>query len=235
MTCAMWRELRAVFERLQAHGCRCARVRDRLRRGRRTSPPAATSTSSPAFASTRRACATSTSTTSRPPCRRCWPATCRCVAQIDGACIGGGLEIARLLRHPHCRRRQPLRRADRQARLPDGAGRDADRGRRDRQHLAARDCCSRPGVLDAADGAARGLVHHVVGDDRRRGRGPAPAPSASPRCRRRRRVSTSARCAPSRRRRCHAPTSASPHYAYADSAEHREGMAAFIDKRTPRF
>ena len=26
-----------------------------------------------------------------------------------------------------------------------------------------------------------------------------------------------------------------PHYAYADSAEHREGLAAFNDKRAPRF
>ena len=39
------------------------------------------------------------------------------VAMIQGACIGGGAGDRRLLRHPHRRRIEPLRRADQQARF----------------------------------------------------------------------------------------------------------------------
>jgi hypothetical protein len=31
------------------------------------------------------------------------------------------------------------------------------------------------------------------------------------------------------------PDQRKAHFAYADSAEHREGVTAFIDKRAPRF
>ena len=38
-----------------------------------------------------------------------------------------------------------------------------------------------------------------------------------------------------RRNKLVAPVEHAPAYAYADSAEHREGIAAFLDKRTPHF
>ncbi len=86
------------------------------------------------------------------------------VAQIEGNCMGAGVEIFQLLRHPAGRRQRPLWRADCPARLSDGAARggagDARRGRVD----GARNTLS-AAVLDAAEMKQRGFLNQVLAAD----------------------------------------------------------------------
>ena len=137
---AMWRELRALFDApAGAAARRCAARGDRARRGRPVRLRRRHRRVRRASASTSTRCATSTRTSSRRRCRRCCDCDIPLVAQIEGACIGGGLEIAACCDIRICGAAQPLRRADRPARLPDGAGRAAGASPRGRRAGAARD------------------------------------------------------------------------------------------------
>jgi enoyl-CoA hydratase len=89
-------------------------------------------------------------------------------------------------------------------------------------------------VLDAATAHARGLVNHVVGDDRVAAEAQHLAEriaTLSPQALRLNKRTLRAFATPPLSR----ANERIPHYAYADSTEHREGLAAFNDKRTPRF
>ena len=89
---AMWRELQALMLHPLPPAAGAARWWS-CGAGRHLSGPAALSSSSRSSASRKRPCATSTRTWSR---RRCTMLACDIplIAQIEGNCIGGGLEIA---------------------------------------------------------------------------------------------------------------------------------------------
>jgi enoyl-CoA hydratase len=155
------------------------------------------------------------------------------VAQIDGACIGGGLEIAACC---------DIRIAGGSARFGVPIAKlGFPLAPAELEMMAAvvgptvlRELLIEARVLDANEALTRGLVTRVVADDD---------------------VATQARSAAERiaelspqalrlnKRALRQFTLAShstaaeraPHYAYAASAEHREGLAAFNEKRKPRF
>jgi len=155
------------------------------------------------------------------------------VAQIDGACIGGGLEIAACC---------DLRIAGVGSRFGVPIAKlGFPMAPAEMQIVAAvigsatlRELLLEARVLDAATAHVRGLVNHVVGDDR-------VAAEARLLAERIAMLSPQALCLNKRALRAFATPPLSradervPHYAYADSAEHREGLAAFNDKRPPRF
>jgi len=155
------------------------------------------------------------------------------IAQIEGACIGGGLEIAACcdiriagassrFGVPIAKLGFPMAPAELEiVAAAIGA-------------TALRELLLEARVLDA-DGARRlGLVTRVVAD--------AEVRAEAQRCAERiAALSTQASRLNKRALREFASPRLSqaaqraPHYAYADSTEHREGLAAFNDKRAPRF
>jgi enoyl-CoA hydratase/carnithine racemase len=154
------------------------------------------------------------------------------LAQIDGACIGGGLEIAACCDIRLCgegsRFGAPIARlgfpmAPEELRVVGRVASDA----------ALREMLLEARLLGSAAALQHGLVHAVVPDDevaeqaRRRATHIA---TLSPQAARinKRSLRQIAAGGPSDRER-HA------HFAYADSADHREGVTAFIEKRPPRF
>jgi enoyl-CoA hydratase/carnithine racemase len=152
------------------------------------------------------------------------------VARIEGACMGAGVEIAACcdlrVAGASARFGAPIARlgfpmAPREAWLVRQAAGDA----------TAREWLLEAAVLDAATVQARGFVQRVLPDDQVA----AGAVDAA------RRI---ARLAPQAARlnkqalrllRGPAPAAAPDAYAFADSAEHREGITAFLDKRPPSF
>lgn len=155
------------------------------------------------------------------------------VALIEGACIGGGLEVAACC---------DLRIAERGARFgvpvarlgfpmaPDelaivlaAVGRDTVA----EMLLEAR-------LLDAATALQRGLVQRVVDDAHAEARAPAlriadlPISVARANKRSLRQLRRSAHWHVDEAERV-------AHFSYADSAAHREGVAAFLAQRAPRF
>jgi len=91
-------------------------------------------------------------------------------------------------------------------------------------------------LLGADEALARGIVNRVVDDGAvaAEALGAATRMAAlSPQAHRinKRTLRQLAECGPG------GPSAAQrqEHFAYADSAEHREGLAAFVDKRPPRF
>lgn len=138
-----------------------------------------------------------------------------------------------LLRHPDLRWIQPLRCADCQTGLPDGATRDRDRRAGDRRDHAARTTARSPGAR-CREARARGLVTRVVADDQ-------VATEAALSAREMAALSPQALRLNKRALRQFGRAEGSsrdqrePHYAYAPSAEHREGLAAFNEKRPARF
>jgi len=155
------------------------------------------------------------------------------IAQIEGACIGGGLEVAACC----------------DIRIAGSSGRFGvpiaklgfPMAPAELEIVAAalgetclRELLLEARVLDAEAARARGIVTRVVPDDRlaaevqlSAGRIAALSPQAL-------RLNKRALREFARPTRSTAAQRAS-HYAYADSAEHREGLAAFNDKRPPRF
>ena len=88
-------------------------------------------------------------------------------------------------------------------------------------------------LLAADEALARGIVHRVVADaalDAEAAASAARIAALSPQAQRinKRTLRQLAAGGPSAAQR-------DEHFAYADSAEHREGLAAFIEKRPPRF
>lgn len=152
------------------------------------------------------------------------------VAQIEGACMGAGMEIASCcdirvagasakFGAPIARLGFPM--APREAALvAQAAG-----------VLTAREMLLEAGVLGAAEMKARGFLNRVVPD----GEAPAQADKSAARI---------AGLAPQAARLTkqtlrallQAPAAAAQDaYRYADSAEHREGVNAFLEKRQPSF
>jgi len=155
------------------------------------------------------------------------------VAQIEGACIGGGLEIAACcdvriagagsrFGVPIAKLGFPMAPAEMEI-VAAVIG-----------TTALRELLLEGRVLDAGAARDRGLVTRVVGDHRVAAEALHTAERIamlSPQALRLNKRGLRAFATP---RLSRADERAS-HYDYADSAEHREGLAAFNDKRPPRF
>ena len=154
------------------------------------------------------------------------------VAQIDGACIGGGLEIAACC---------DLRIAGRSSRFgipiarlgfPLAPAEAAIVGRVLGLPLL-RELLLEARLLGADEALARGIVNRVVDDDQVAAEAGAAAEriaALSPQAMRLNKRTL-------RQLAAGGPSAAQQHehFSYADSAEHREGLAAFVEKRPPRF
>ena len=154
------------------------------------------------------------------------------LAQIDGACIGGGLEIAACCDIRVCgtssRFGAPIARLG----FPMAPG-ELELLLRVAGAPVLREMLLEARLLDAARALQLGLVHAVVPDDGvaalalQRATAIADLSPQAARINKRSLRQTTAG----------GPTAAErvAHFAYADSAEHIEGVTAFIEKRTPRF
>lgn len=154
------------------------------------------------------------------------------LAAIDGACVGGGLEIAACCDIRVCTRRArfgiPIARlgfpmAPLEAQMVE---RTLGRALLAELLLEAR-------LLGADEAARRGIVQRVVDDgqlDAEIEASAARIAALSPQSLRLNKRTL-------RQLAAGGPTAAQrhDHFGYADSAEHREGLAAFVEKRTPKF
>jgi enoyl-CoA hydratase/carnithine racemase len=155
------------------------------------------------------------------------------LAQIEGACIGGGLEIAACC---------DVRIAGQSSRFGVPIARLGFPMAPAEVEIVAhalgptllRELLIEARVLDAREAAARGLVTRVVPDAQVAAEARAAAGRIAM-------LSPQALRLNKRALRQFASRPASsaaermPHYAYASSDEHREGLAAFNEKREPRF
>ena len=154
------------------------------------------------------------------------------VAQIDGACVGGGLEIAACCDLRICGRGSrfgiPIARLG----FPLAPSEAQIVGRVLGLPLL-RELLLEARLLAADEALARGIVNRVVADDAVAAEAEASAAriaTLSPQAQRlnKRTLRQLAAGGPSAAQRLE-------HFAYADSAEHREGLAAFVEKRPARF
>jgi enoyl-CoA hydratase/carnithine racemase len=154
------------------------------------------------------------------------------LAQIDGACVGGGLEIAACCDLRLCAR-------DARFGIPIAklgfplAPSEAQLVSRVLGATLLRELLLEARLLGADEALARGLVNRVVDGDKLADETQASAEriaALSPQAHRlnKRTLRQLAEGGPNAEQR-HA------HFSYADSAEHREGLAAFVEKRAPRF
>ena len=153
-------------------------------------------------------------------------------AQIDGACIGGGLEIAACCDIRICGTASRFGAPIAKLGFPMAPGElillEPLVGA-----ATLREMLLEARLFDAPRALERGLVHAVVADDAVEAQTMKRARAAavlSPQAARlnKRTLRQLSRGGPSAAER-HA------HFSYAESAEHREGVAAFIEKRHPRF
>jgi enoyl-CoA hydratase len=154
------------------------------------------------------------------------------VAQIDGACVGGGLEIAACCDLRICGRGSrfgiPIARLG----FPLAPSEALIVGRVLGLPLL-RELLLEARLLGADEALARGIVNRVVDDDAVAAEAHAGAEriaTLSPQAQRinKRTLRQLAEGGPSHAQR-------HEHFGYADSAEHREGLAAFVEKRAARF
>ena len=154
------------------------------------------------------------------------------VAQIEGSCVGGGLEIAACC---------DLRIAGRGSRFGIPIARlgfplapmEASIVVQTLGLVLLRELLLEARLLGADEALAKGIVSRVVDDDAVAEEALAAATriaALSPQAQRlnKRTLRQLAAGGPSAAQR-------HEHYAYADSADHREGLAAFVEKRAPRF
>jgi len=154
------------------------------------------------------------------------------IAQIEGPCIGGGLEIAACCDIRICGESSrfgiPIARLG----FPL-APLEAQIVARVLPLPLLRELLLEARLLDAAEALARGIVNRVVPDAEVAAEAQRSAlriAALSPQAMRLNKVML-------RQLAAGGPSEADrrAHYTYADSAEHREGLAAFIDKRAARF
>lgn len=154
------------------------------------------------------------------------------VAQIDGACIGGGLEIAACCDIRLCGRGSRFGAPIAKLGFPMAPG-ELQILSRVASAAVLREMLLEARLFDAPRALALGLVHAVLDD----------ADVAAQALLRAQRIAElspqAARINKQTLRQIAAggPTDAQrlAHFGYAPSAEHREGVTAFIEKRTPRF
>jgi enoyl-CoA hydratase/carnithine racemase len=155
------------------------------------------------------------------------------IAQIDGACIGGGLEIAACC---------DIRIAAASSRFGIPIAKlGFPMAPAELEIVAAvigaaslRELLLEARVLDAESARSRGLVTRVVADERVAAEARQTSEriaALSPQALRLNKRALREFAGP----RLSAAAQRASHYAYANSAEHREGLAAFNDKRPPRF
>jgi len=154
------------------------------------------------------------------------------LAQIEGACIGGGLEIAACCDIRIAGERSRFGAPIAKLGFPMAPGELALLAR-----IAAapvlREMLLEARLLDAATALRQGLVHGIVADadvaaqTLQRATQVAALSAQAVRINKRtlRQIATGGPSATERRE----------HFSYADSAEHREGIHAFLEKRPPRF
>jgi enoyl-CoA hydratase/carnithine racemase len=154
------------------------------------------------------------------------------VAQIEGACIGGGLEIAACCDLRICGRGSRFGIPIAKLGFPLAPS-EAQIVARVLGLPLLRELLLEARLLGADEALARGIVNRVVADDQVAGEAQAAAEriaSLSPQAQRinKRTLRQLAEGGPSAAQR-------HEHFGYADSAEHREGLAAFVQRRPPRF
>jgi enoyl-CoA hydratase len=162
------------------------------------------------------------------------------VAQIEGNCMGAGVEIASCCDIRMAGAVRALRRADCAPGFSDGAARGAAGGEA-LGELTAREMLLEAAVLDAPRCWLRGFLNRVL---------PMPTWPAEALARARRIAALAPQAARLNKQTLRALNQLNPSelghrmlwkhsnqsaYAYADSAEHREGIAAFLGKRKPVF
>jgi enoyl-CoA hydratase len=156
------------------------------------------------------------------------------VAQVEGACIGGGLEIAaccdiRLAGAgarfgvPIAKLGFPLAPAELEI-VAQVVG-----------PTVLRELLIEARVLEAAEALARGLVTRVVADERVAAEARTSAEQIAALSPQALRLNKRALRQFAAGRPASSAAERAPHYAYAASAEHREGLAAFNEKRPARF
>jgi enoyl-CoA hydratase/carnithine racemase len=150
------------------------------------------------------------------------------VAQIEGACMGAGMEIASCcdirIAGESSKFGAPIAKLG----FPM-APREAEVVARAAGTLTAREMLLEAAVLSAPEMKARGFINRVTADDE----APAHAMASAERV-----AALSPQAARLNKRALRALASgegARDAYRYADTAEHREGIAAFIEKRKAAF
>jgi enoyl-CoA hydratase/carnithine racemase len=225
MSRAMWRELRAVFERIQASGeWRCVLVQ-----GEGASFCAGGDISEyPEFRFDESALREFHENDVWGGLAAMLDCDVPLVAQIEGACMGAGMEIASCC---------DIRIAGESAKFGAPiaklgfpmAPREAQLVARAAGELTAREILLEAVVLPAAEMKARGFLNRVAPDNEVAGEAAASAQRIAALAPQAARLNKQALRAYARRLELHEP------YRYADSGEHREGIAAFLEKRKPAF
>ena len=226
MSRAMWRELRATFERIHASGeWRCV-----VLRGEAASFCAGGDISEyPDFRFNEAALRDFHEVDVWGGLRAIFHCDVPVVAQIEGACMGAGMEIASCC---------DMRIAGESAKFGAPiaklgfpmAPREAEVVVRAAGELTAREMLLEAAVLSAAEMKSRGFLNRVVTD------GDVPAQALASAQRVAALAPQAARLNKQALRALHPLTDpAEGAYRYADSAEHREGIAAFLEKRQSRF
>lgn len=148
------------------------------------------------------------------------------LAQIEGACIGGGLEIAACCDVRVCGQSSRFGAPIAKLGFPMAPA-ELEVVSRVVAGPLLREMLLEARLYDAAAAAQGGLVHEVVAVVQRRAERMAElAPQAARLNKRTLRLLSHGTLPAAGRREL---------FAYADSAQHREGIAAFIEKRPPRF
>jgi enoyl-CoA hydratase/carnithine racemase len=233
MSRAMWRELRTVFRTIASGGWRCVVVE-----GQGSNFCAGGDISEyPDFRFTESALRDFHENDVWGALRAMLECDVPLVARIEGACMGAGIEIASCcdiriagraasFGAPIAKLGFPM--APREARLVAGAAGEA----------TAREMLLEAAVLGASEMKSRGFLHRVVADADVACEALASArrvAALSPQAARlnKQTLRLLARC-PGEPTPADFATVAGA-YSYADSAEHREGIVAFLEKRKPSF
>ncbi|NPC57527.1 enoyl-CoA hydratase/isomerase family protein [Caenimonas soli] len=225
MSRAMWRELRAAFERIQSNSeWRCVLVR-----GEDASFCAGGDISEyPEFRFEESALRDFHESDVWGGLAAMLDCDVPVVAQIEGACMGAGMEIASCcdirIAGESTRFGAPIAKLG----FPM-APREAQLVARAAGELTAREMLLEAAVLRAAEMKARGFLNRVTADKAVAAEALASAQRAAALSPQAARLNKQALRALAQGRQPHQP------YRYADSGEHREGIAAFLEKRKPAF